>query len=143
VPKATAARPPTPTASEAGPPPPKAPAAGGIETADCPAGTEKFGKSPPDGFEQYCQAQDASGRPVREGWFMSWFGNGQLASQGQYKGDKKLGKWTYFYNTGKKRLEAEYLDDQKHGKWVYWDRGGEKNREVEYQNGVEVKPVSQ
>jgi hypothetical protein len=103
-----------------------------VQTPNCPEGTSKIGKAPPEGWEQYCGSTDNKGMEVKQGWYLSWYDNGQIASQGDYRKNQRHGKWMFLYSNGKKRLEAEYQDGQKSGRWIYWSKTGEKTQEIQH-----------
>ena len=51
-------------------------------------------------------------------------------SEGNYKNNKKDGKFTYWYDNGAKYAEGEYKNDLMKGKWSYFYKDGKKWKEV-------------
>ncbi len=109
-----------------------APVTPSMRTPACPAGTEKIGRAPPAGTEQYCARIDPGGEPVKHGWYMTWFENDQTAVRGEYKDDQRHGTWVFYHGNGRKRLDAQYREGEPIGLWIFWSQEGEKIREKRY-----------
>lgn len=64
--------------------------------------------------------------------------DGRVEKVTKYKidGDKKeIVKETRFYANGNKEVEGEYKNEKKHGKWTYWFESGDVWSEGEFDNG--------
>lgn len=56
--------------------------------------------------------------------YTEYYGDGSVRIQGMKKGDKRIGKWEAFYQSGYKWSEMNYRDGLKHGPTVvYYDNG--------------------
>lgn len=56
-------------------------------------------------------------------------------AKGYMSGEKRHGKWTYWYKNGEKQLEGEYVRDKKTGLWVKWHQNGAKATEGDFLYG--------
>ena len=129
-------------------------------SGSCPDGSEPVGDHPPKGFEVICW----KGKRHKHGLATYWNKNGNKIKEGEYREDRKHGKWIYGtigasavqaemeYRNGKKhgkytslfnhkyRTEGEYIDDRKHGVWVYYnEETGKKMTRAQYDNGIVIK----
>lgn len=58
------------------------------------------------------------------GYFKSWYPNGQQESIGEMKDRKKSGDWTFYHQNGKLQKKATYLNDEMDGHVIeYYDNG--------------------
>ena len=114
----------------------------------CPAGAERKGDPPPEGFEQWCEGKDPHGRGRREGPARSWYDdgalwkeqsfregvpdgsfrelhrNGKLAREGTYAMGEKVGTWRIFFESGALEEESEWTGGVAHGRFVaFWPNG--------------------
>lgn len=114
----------------------------------CPAGAERKGEAPPDGFEQWCEGKDPYRRGRREGPARSWYDdgapwveqsfreglldgkflerhrNGKPAREGTYAMGQKVGTWRIFFESGVLEEESEWRDGVAHGRFVaFWPNG--------------------
>lgn len=73
---------------------------------------------------------------VLEGEYVEWYANtGRTKEKGNFRKNKKTGKWSTYYTNGQKESEGDYKDNQKTGKWTVWYSSGRKKLETEYVNG--------
>ena len=49
---------------------------------------------------------------IKEGNWVSWYGNGQKSEEGTYQGNMKVGKWTFWYDNGQKETEGTYKEGE-------------------------------
>ena len=66
----------------------------------------------------------------KDGPFMTWDGNGNITSQGQYQNDFRDGLWTV--RIGEDHETREYEMGVPVGIWISWDEYGNKVGEIEY-----------
>ena len=52
------------------------------------------------------------------GAISSKFENGKNKIIGQYKDGKRVGSWTFFYNSGSRKEEGNNLDGNMEGEWI-------------------------
>ena len=89
----------------------------------CPDGAELAGKKPPDGFEQWCQKQDANGSIVKHGKLQKWNRDGAIDEEITYKDGNPHGPYRSF-DGGKLFLEGQLVDGKEDGAWKrYMYRG--------------------
>ncbi len=63
--------------------------------------------------------------------------NGQLMLQGFIDDNgEAIGLWKSYYKNGKLEAEGEYKDGQKHGTWYYYFDKGQKKAIVNYEFGI-------
>ena len=67
-----------------------------------------------------------------DGKFISWYGNGQILKEENYKDGKKDGKFTLSHDNGQIKLEENYKDGKKDGKWTWWNKNGQKVRQENF-----------
>ena len=65
----------------------------------------------------------------------SYYENGQIESERDYKDDRLNGKSTFWYKNGQKFSEGNYKDLKPDGKWIFWNRNGQKDEERNYKDG--------
>jgi len=68
----------------------------------------------------------------REGRVVTWFGNGQIKSEGFSVAGKPHGSSKRWYKNGQKSGEVTYKDGKRDGLSVGWDRNGSKTDEFIY-----------
>lgn len=118
----------------------------------CPAGAERRGEAPPDGFEQWCEGKDPYGGGRREGPARAWYDdgglwkeqsfreglpdgrflerhrNGKPAREGTYAMGRKVGTWRIFFESGALEEESEWKDGVAHGRFVsFWPNGARRS----------------
>ena len=54
-----------------------------------------------------------------------YYENGQIKLEGNYKDNKRDGKWTYWYENGQIEQEGNYKDHKQDGKWTWWHENGQ------------------
>lgn len=72
---------------------------------------------------------------VLDGKQMTYFPNGQLATDITFVDGKKQGAFFNYFNNGQLEQEGTYLDDQLHGSLKIWYRIGKLKRQAYYDNG--------
>jgi hypothetical protein len=98
---------------------------------DCPIGTEKAGKHPPDGTEEYCQERDDKGSYVKHGMRREWYPTGQLKVEGAFVHGQSDGRWRTWLKDG----EPENIFNLRQGitegpQWSLAPSGGVSDVEV-------------
>ncbi|BDD09799.1 hypothetical protein FUAX_22310 [Fulvitalea axinellae] len=74
---------------------------------------------------------------VMEGRYRSFFRNGILESQGEYRDGLPDGKWFFYYKDGRIQAEGTYQKNIKDGCWAYYALGGRLERTGCYVSGNE------
>ena len=64
---------------------------------------------------------ETSNKPVKHGYYKSYYKDESYKEVGQYEDDKIEGKWVGYYESGKVEREENYKDGNKDGKWVWRD----------------------
>ena len=72
-----------------------------------------------------------------DGKYASWYDNGQLEIETNFKFGKHDGKYNSWYENGKKRSEFYYINDKLNGSWKVWheDKWGLKFK-AKYKDGI-------
>jgi antitoxin component YwqK of YwqJK toxin-antitoxin module len=65
----------------------------------------------------------------RHGRWTFWYANGVKQLEGDYEEDKKAGLWVKWHVGGTKASEGGFLDGKMHGKWTDWHVNGKKGLE--------------
>ena len=71
-----------------------------------------------------------------EGLETSYYANGQIKEEGNYKDGKKDGLWKYWDENGKLRYEKNYKDGERDGLWKEWFKNGQLTAESNYKDGL-------
>lgn len=69
---------------------------------------------------------------IREGHFIEYYQNGNVASEGNYIDGLEDGYWKDYYENGKIAAEGYYSKGEETGKWCYYDEQGNLEDEEEY-----------
>jgi antitoxin component YwqK of YwqJK toxin-antitoxin module len=111
--------------------------AGGIlPPLACPAGAERRGGAPPEAFEEWCEAKDAAGRPVRHGPARTWYDDGRLWTEASFRDGLRDGPFVEWHRSGAKAREGAYAADAKVGAWVVSGESGGVEEESEWRDGA-------
>lgn len=86
----------------------------------CPASTKLVQVEQAGFWTQWCEDSDAR----RQGPFVQWHDNGQLALEGAYVDNFEEGTWRAYYPGGSVESEGEYVGGKRHGEWIYWFPSG-------------------
>lgn len=104
--------------------------------------TYLFAKLVPKTKDNFWDARFAEYEPLgndeRHGPWTTWYENGQVQIQGEYRHDQPVGQFTWWHPNGQKYAQGEYVDGRQHGVWHWWHRNGQKWTEGEYRNGEQT-----
>ncbi len=71
-----------------------------------------------------------------EGIYTIFYDNGQMSIQGPYANKLRIGKWTWWYESGEKWKEGNYAENQQRdGIWAVWNKDGSLIEENLYKKG--------
>jgi antitoxin component YwqK of YwqJK toxin-antitoxin module len=86
------------------------------------------------------------------GKWRTWYKNGVMESEGEYKTGNLNGKLTKWYESGAKKSESEWINGMENGTWYYWHENGALKSKWEYKmanldgkyinwdlNGIKIK----
>ena len=103
---------------------------------------------------------------IKDGPWKTFYPNGSVETEGQYKNDRQVGVWisrypndllkekaayrdgrkdgpfTSFYRNGRKEAEGVYHLDKQVGKWTEWYQGGGEKAEMLFDNSGRKEGVS-
>jgi antitoxin component YwqK of YwqJK toxin-antitoxin module len=68
----------------------------------------------------------------KDGKWKVWYENGNLWSEGSYKAGLDEGKRTAYFENGKVHFEGQYTAGEMTGRWVFYDETGKKVNEIDY-----------
>jgi antitoxin component YwqK of YwqJK toxin-antitoxin module len=68
----------------------------------------------------------------KEGYWVTYYANGNKRSEGAYKNGQKEGKWLQYHQNGNKQSESSFQDGKYEGYYVSYHKNGEKFREGDY-----------
>src|SRR5687768_18494187 len=63
---------------------------------------------------------------ILHGWYISYFVNGKIESQGQFTDNETSGIWEFFYETGKLKMRGILFKSANYGLWEYFFRSEER-----------------
>ncbi len=78
---------------------------------------------------------------VRHGPRMSWYEDGSLWMQGEYRFGKDHGTWTVWYGDGTKEKEFTLIEGAFNGPYMTWHPNGKVRIQAEFVNGMRQGPV--
>lgn len=61
--------------------------------------------------------------------------SGQKKAEGYRRGNKLVGRWSWWYESGQKAREYEFKDGKPHGRHTSWYESGRKSAEYEFKDG--------
>lgn len=67
---------------------------------------------------------EVDGAKQLHGSFRSWFENGQLQEEGNYKEGWRSGLWRHYHENGQLAAEGAYRLGLRNSRWKYWDADG-------------------
>ena len=75
---------------------------------------------------RYARQMSAEGdRWIRNGLFQSFYENGQMSAEGEYKNGVEEGQWTTFHENGQKASQGTYVEGKEQPDWKFWDASGQ------------------
>jgi MORN repeat variant len=114
------------------------PPSGGAAAAEpfsCPAGAERQGALPPDGFEVWCERPAEAPGQRREGPARTFYDDGGLAKASAFRRGRLHGTFTEWHRNGKPARAGAYEDGEREGLWTLWYEGGRVEEECAYARG--------
>ena len=69
---------------------------------------------------------------IREGYFASYYQNGNISSEGIYEDGFEEGDWKDYHENGVLAAEGRYLKGKEIGKWRFYNDKGELEEEENY-----------
>ncbi len=92
-------------------------------------------------IEEYeCYRDEDTNKPIKHGYYKSYYGDKSYKQVGNYKDDKKDGKWIEYYN-GKLVREENYVNGKEEGKWIRYYESGKVEVEGNFVNGKQEGKV--
>lgn len=70
----------------------------------------------------------------REGLWKSYYEDGKIWSEGEYKDGLRDGLTITYHPNGVKRFEGAFYQSKKSGIWKFWDENGEFVKEMDFEN---------
>jgi antitoxin component YwqK of YwqJK toxin-antitoxin module len=102
----------------------------------CPKGSEPRGAAPPEGYEEWCEAKDAAGRPRREGPSRTYYDDGSLWVETAWRAGELHGPFVERHRGGAKAREGAFADGKKAGRWITSWASGRVEEDCEWKDGV-------
>ena len=75
---------------------------------------------------------------VRIGYWESYWGNGNLHSEGSYVNGLREGLWKSYWENGNLQSKGLYVNNEQDGLWEYYKQDGELDFIKNYREGVEI-----
>jgi antitoxin component YwqK of YwqJK toxin-antitoxin module len=75
---------------------------------------------------------------VRNGAWRSWYSNGQLQCEGNYRCGRESGTFTWWHANGTHAVEGTFVDGRPDGGWTWWHANGQKAAHVQFSRGAVV-----
>jgi hypothetical protein len=102
----------------------------------CPAGTERMGAAPPDGFEVWCERPTEPPERRREGPARAYYDDGGLAREQRFEAGRLVGPFREFHRNGRLARNGTYAAGERDGTWLIFRESGVKEEESEYARGA-------
>ncbi|HOZ13369.1 MAG TPA: toxin-antitoxin system YwqK family antitoxin [Tenuifilaceae bacterium] len=83
-------------------------------------------------MEQYEVVENKEGSFLNDGFYKTWHTNGQIEISGQYKKNKRTGKWTAYYANGQVKKINNFENDSLNGEFIEYYENGTKKVEVNF-----------
>ncbi|MBC66605.1 MAG: hypothetical protein CML63_07925 [Rhodobacteraceae bacterium] len=71
----------------------------------------------------------------RDGFWESYFENGQLNWKGSYKNDNLDGPWEYYHKNGQLSFKGNYVDGKEEGSFEHFKENGKFEKRETWKNG--------
>ena len=71
----------------------------------------------------------------RDGFWESYFENGQLNWKGNYKNDNLDGPWEYYHKNGQLSFKGNYVDGKEEGSFEHFKENGKFEKRETWKNG--------
>ena len=79
----------------------------------------------------------------RDGFWESYYENGQLNWKGNYKNDNLDGPWEYYHKNGQLSFKGNYVDGKEEGSFEHFKENGKFEKRETWKNGkVIIKNIS-
>lgn len=75
---------------------------------------------------------------LRDGYWASWYNDGQLWSEGNFKQDKSDGERSVYHPNGTLHYKGTFNTGKRVGIWTYYDETGVKVNEINYNESPEL-----
>jgi len=111
-------------------------AGGTLPPLECPAGAARRGAAPPEGFEEWCEAKDPAGRPLRQGPARTWYDDGRPWTEASFREGLRDGPFVEWHRSGAKAREGAYAAGAKTGAWIVRGESGRVEEESAWRDGV-------
>lgn len=102
----------------------------------CPEGTARRGAAPPEGFEEWCEGEDAYGRPRRHGPARTYYDDGALWIEERWEAGQRHGPFLELHRSGAKAREGTFARGERIGRWVVYWASGRLEEESEWRRGA-------
>ena len=97
---------------------------------------EYFEQCDDEGNIQYNHTKSTNNERIREdGDHKSYYDNGQIEAQIEYKSGKMNGQATGYFETGELQSEGIFKDDKREGVWKGYHKNGKLRKMCEFKNG--------
>jgi antitoxin component YwqK of YwqJK toxin-antitoxin module len=68
----------------------------------------------------------------KDGRWTVWYDNGRVWSEGTFKKGVDEGRRTAYYENGQKHFQGQYDNGNMTGTWKFWDEKGKQVQEIDY-----------
>lgn len=86
-------------------------------------------------LEQFQVVENKEGSFIKDGFYKTWFKNGQIESKGLYAENKKDGLWKYWHSNGQIKSEYSFKQDSLDGILKKWYDNSQLSINGKYNNG--------
>lgn len=108
----------------------------------CPAGAERVGAAPPEGFEAWCELPDEVPERRRHGPALTWYDDGGLARSATLDHGRLDGPFMEWHRNGKPAVAGRYRADLRDGTWTLWFESGQREEECAYERDLRNGPFA-
>jgi len=84
---------------------------------------------------------EISNKPIKHGYYKSYWGDGTFKEVGQYNEGEREGKWISYYPNGEVESESHFKYDMKEGKCMLYSLSGKVKFEGIYRNNIPEKEI--
>ncbi|BDG03372.1 toxin-antitoxin system YwqK family antitoxin [Anaeromyxobacter oryzae] len=109
---------------------------------ECPAGTERRGAAPTDGYEEWCEGKNPYGQGWRHGPARTYYDDGGLWVEERFREGERDGPFVEYHRNGRKAREGAFSRGRKVGRWTISSESGQVEESSDWRDGVPDGPFA-
>ncbi len=107
-----------------------------------PAGAERRGAAPTDGYAEWCEAKDPHGQGWRHGPSRTYYDDGGLWIEERFREGERDGPSVEYHRNGRKAREGAWARGRKIGRWTISSESGQIEEVTQWRDGLPDGPFA-